>query len=449
MTILAAFSDALASVDRALATRRGGFLGNFAGNPAPPLAMPVPMNQPVRLSGQDRLITYADSVATYPTIFAVWSKLVRNLSTTDIGVFRDEGEGKLTRVWDTSLEKLLREPAPGKGLIDLLQWWFNPYFVEGNGLVAKFRADGPGTLPTNLIPLDWRYMSALAVPGGPVETWISHQIGDAREIDPSEVVHLAWHSPSGSVIGTSPLQSLGVAIKLDDAAGRYQNASLANAARPSGALVIPAEAKTPDERKEMREQVEAMHKGVDNAFRLAVLFGGLSFQKLSFSAAEAELDSTRQRSQEEVCIAYDVRRSVIAENAAGSTQTLEDILRDFHRSLIPHTGLIAQVIQRQLIDPEPEWADEKLCVRLDLSELLKGTYREESDIASHLFVNGITARDESRARIGLPPTGEPEDTKPLVPHAQLQPGATPPGRDGRTLPPSTEDTARPDANRLT
>jgi hypothetical protein len=39
--------------------------------------------------------------------------------------------------------ELLREPAPGKGLIDLLQWLFNPYLVEGNGLIAKFRGDGP------------------------------------------------------------------------------------------------------------------------------------------------------------------------------------------------------------------------------------------------------------------------------------------------------------------
>lgn len=429
MTILAALSTALDAADRAIASRRPG-----QGRARWPITVPVPHDQPVQLSGENRLITYADSVATFPTIFAVWSKILRSLATTDIGVYRmDMNRTKLERVHGTSLEKLLHEPAPRKGLVDLLQWWFNPYLVEGNGLVAKYREGGAGTLPTNLIPLDWRFMSALAVPGGPVEQWISYQIGDPREIDPSEVVHLAWCSPNGSEIGPSPLRALGTAIKLDDAATRYQSSSFDNGSRPAGALVIPKDATTTvDEREEMQQKVKKLHQGVDNAFRMAVLFGGIEWQPMSFSAVEAELDSTRQRSQEEVCIAYDVRRSAIAEPERPVKGLITDVQRDFERSLAPHARLLHNVIQRQLIDPEPEWAAERYCVRLDLSELVRGTHREELETATYAYVNGLAARDESRARVGWEPV-DPEGTKPLVPHAQLQPG-----RDGRTLAPSDE-----------
>lgn len=431
MTILAALSTALDAADRAIASRRPGM-----DRARWPITVPVPHDQPVQLSGEHRLITYADSVATFPTIFAVWSKILRNLATTDLGVYRmdDQNPTKLERVHGTSLEKLLREPAPKKGLVDLLQWWFNPYLVEGNGLTAKFREAGPGTLPTNLIPLDWRYMSALAVPGGPVDQWISYQIGDPRAIDPTEVVHLAWYSPNGSEIGPSPLRSLGTAIRLDDAAQRYQTSSFDNGSRPAGALVIPKDTTTTKaERDEMQEKVRMLHQGVDNAFRMAVLFGGVEWRPMSFSAVDAELVNTRRISQQEVCIAYDVRRSAIAEPDTPVAGMVSDVQRDFERSLTPHARLLHNVIQRQLIDPEPEWAEERYCVRLELGDVVRGSYREEVETAVHAYVNGVAALDESRGRIGLPPIDTEEAREPRVPHAQLQPG-----RDGRTLPPSTE-----------
>lgn len=441
MTFLSALSDALLAFDNAIAARRGG---GVMGAGANPMLVPIPANQPVQLSssGEARLITYADSVATYPTIYGVWSKILRNLSTTDIGVFRQKDDNdptKLERVHGTSLEDLLRKPAPGKGLVDLLQWLFNPYLVEGNGLLAKYRGDGETKPPTNLLPLDWRYMSALAIPGGPVEHWISYQIGEPRAFKPSEVVHIAWYSPNGSEIGPSPLRPLGTAIRLDDSAQRYQVASFDNGSRPAGALVIPKDAQTTkDDREEMQEKVKALHQGVDNAFRVAVLFGGIEWRPMSFSAVEAELVNTRKASQEEVCIAYDVRRSVIAEREQGPPADLKEILRDFQRSLKPHTKLAENVLQRQLIDPEPEWADEKLCVRFDLSDLLRGTFAEESEQAGYLYTNGIAARDEARKRVGLEELGRDEDRWPLTPHAQLKPedvGKTP---DARRLPPSSQ-----------
>jgi HK97 family phage portal protein len=440
VTFLATLSDVFSAADRAVNGRRGGLL-DFASRGLGQQLMPIPSGKPVMLSGPngDQLISYADSVASYPAIYGVWMKLLKHLSTTEFGIYEDKRDGTFKRVFDTELETLLSEPAPGKGSVDLLQWLFNPYLVEGNGLIAKYRAEGPTTPPTGLIPLDWRYMSALARPGGPVESWVSHQIGEPREISPSEVVHLAWGAPNGSTIGMSALQALGTAIRLDDSASRYQVASFDNGSRPAGAFVLPKEAQTtPDDRAEMREQVENLHKGVDNAFRVAVLFGGIDWKPLSFTAAEAELDSTRRRSQDEVFIAYDMRRSVLAENDTGGAPDVAEILKDFHRSIVPHFDLARSAIQRQLIDPEPAWRDRRLCVRFNPGELLRGTYREEMEMAVYGYVNGVTTQDESRGRIGGEPFDTPESTRTFFPHSVLNPGS-----DGRTLPPSQEDPAHP------
>jgi HK97 family phage portal protein len=437
MTILGTLADALAAADRGFsALRRAWQTGPAgAGSAWPPLMIPLGGgSSTTELSGENRLVSYAESVATYPVIYAVWSKLLRNLASTDVAVYRQRDDRTLERAHGTSLETLLREPAPGKGLVDLLQWLFNPYLVEGNGLLGKFRGNGPDRAPTNLIPLDWRYMTALARPGGPVEYWVSYQIGDARVIDPAEVVHLAWYSPDGSPIGPSPLRALGTTVRLTDVAQQFHVKSFDNGARPTGAVVLPADSDAgPEERKEMREEVERNTAGIDNAFRVMVLSGGAEWKQMSFSAVDAELINTRNVTRDEVCVAYDCKRSVIAEPEGGSSRAVQEILRDFQRSLQPHTRLAESILQRQLIDPEPEWADERLTVRFDLSDLLRGTFSEEVQTAVYAFVNGLFSQDESRERIDYPALDTEDSRTPRIPHAQLAPGV-----DGRSLPPSTE-----------
>lgn len=402
----------------------------------------LPLNQPLELSGsggERKLLTFADTVATYPVVWGVWSKLVKTLSTTDIGVFEDKADGSLPkRVYGTELEKLLREPFPGKGLVNTLQWLFNPYFVEGNSVTGLYYGEnGREAGPVGLVPLDWRQLSALALPGGPVEKWISHQMGgEPRALSPEDVIHLAWDSPNGNGIGLSPLQSLRVSVRLRDSSDRYQIASFDNGSRPAGAIVIPADAKTtPEERKEMRAAVQDMHQGVDSAFRLAVLSGGTKWEPMSFSAVEADLDGTRERTTGEVCVAYDVRRSVIEDTGAGG-RSLQETLGDFQRSLIPHARLAEDVLKRQLIDRVPAWKERGLVVKFDLSELQRGTYREELEANVYAYVNGILAEDEARAGVGRGPSGNVGADKPLVPHAQLDPNKV----DNRTLPPSSETT---------
>lgn len=435
MTLLDAFANALLSADRMIQAARGPRRDSRGG-------WVMPINTQDRsivldpTNGIDQTVTYAGAVESNPVLWAVVTKLVRELSTLGLGVHkRAPATGRLTRVYDTDLELLLTRPAPGCGLVDLLQWLFMPLLVEGNGLIGKYRADLEQ--PTALLPLDWRFMSAFARPGMPVEYWMSSQLGfdQARVLAPSEVVHVAWTPPSAGSIGVSALRPLATSFRLDDAARRFQQAHLTNAARPSGALVFPATDEEPsDETKEsIREAVRRMHGGVDNAFKVALMGGGVEWKPMSFSAAEAELGDTRVRSREEICVAYDVRWSQLADSNGGSSNVGE-LARDLHRTLRPIAALAESALQRQLIDDEPAWADENLVVRFDFAEVLRGSPQEEMNLAAHGFTNGVLSQDESRERVGLKPYGTEQSKVAHIPHAQLAPG----NGDGRAQPPSTD-----------
>lgn len=393
-------------------------------------------------------ISFAGAIEDHPVISGLYNKLVRELSTLGVGVYRRERgpdgviTGRLNRVYGTTLETLLEEPAPRLGLVDLLQWTFGPALAEGNSTVGMYRPSA-GAQPTGLLPLDWRYMSAFASPGGPVEAWLAAHLGfnDPRILQPEEVIHTAWRAPSAGAIGIAPLKPLARSYRLDDAARRFLAAHLRNGARPAGALTSPNELK-PAHKAELRSEVNKTHGGVDNAFRIAILDGGLDWKPLSFSAADAQLDQTRHVARDEFCVQFDVRWSQLADTG-GAPGNPSELARDLHRSLRPWARLASSAWQRQLVDPDPEWRSEDLVVRFDFRELLRGSPQEEANRAVHLFTNGITALDEGRDDIGLPPTGRPEDRLPLVPHAQLQPGtsSTSPAPDARRLPASTDPDA--------
>jgi phage portal protein BeeE len=101
--------------------------------------------------------------------------------------------------------------------------------IHGNAVVAKVR--GPDRRPRRIMlwPLDWARMSAYGQVGGRIEWWSTTQFDNTeRFISVEDTIHFAWPGPDGGEIGVSPLEKLGVTIRLEDAAQRHQTALFKN-----------------------------------------------------------------------------------------------------------------------------------------------------------------------------------------------------------------------------
>ncbi len=424
MTVLGSLAQALLRFD----SRR---TGQIAGNQ---IVSALPAADSIVLADgrYQRLVSYSQVAAESPIVYAVWARLVQTLATTDIVVERRQDDGSWAPERDSSLERLLRAPAEGFGLVDCLQWFFNPYFVEGNALVAKYR-ESASAAPSALLPLDWRYVSAWAGETGPVELWSTTQAGPEVGLSPSEVVHLAWDAPTAGPIGASPLGALTTAVRVADAANRALEAQYRHGLRLSGFLVYPADTRPEDLPDDagmlaMKDAFMTSYGGVDNQFKVAVLKGGMDFKTFSMSVADSQVLDARSMVADDVYRAFGVRRSDFED--AGQGVQVEERNRSLHRSLIPHTRLLEQTLQRQLIDPEPAW--QGLRVRFDSSDLLRGTYREELEAAVHGYTNGLLSVTEARAQLGLATPDDVPDADALhVPHAQLAPAS-----DNRAAAPS-------------
>ena len=379
----------------------------------------------------NRVVSYETLYRTQPSVAACVNKLVRQIAVVPMRVFKVNGSDNKTPVTNVThpLRALLSNPAPRRGELNLKQWLAMPALLHGNGLLAKFRDESEGP-PTALLPVNWSYVSAYGEAGQPVEWWSTAQTGEEAFFPIEESIHFAWDS--ANEIGTSPLEQLGVTIRLEDASQRYSTSSFGNAARPSLAVVLPAgQTATRETLDNIKQQVQATHGGVDKAFMTMVIGGGADIKQLSHSAAEAELIRQRRLNFEEVCRVYDVAPQLLGDASNASYNTMSEVQKMLYKTtLMPWLELIANAIRVQLIEGEEEFEGHE--VTFDFRDQLRGTPSEELAAVVQGFTNGILAVNEARAALGLPKLPGEENDKPMVPSNNLTPAGA--AGDQRALP---------------
>jgi HK97 family phage portal protein len=394
-----------------------------------------------------RMISYADIYASQVAVGTVVNKLVRQISTIPLKVYErpqhsasQNGKPKHPEEIvdsDDSLVSLLHHPAPGYGAVSLKEWISMPLFVHGGSVIAKFRGNGYGEVPTQIIPLDWRYLQAWARIGTPVLLWASMQTGVMKWIAPSEVVYTAWTSPAGSNgawLCTSPLQQLGTTVAIDEAAQRYAKAHFKHAARPGLIITLPPTANVQQNSAmvdRMQEKADENYAGVGNAWKTMVLGGGAEAKPFGQTAEEAQLTATRAWDWSEIRDLYDLPPASDTNNPEADAQLYKTTLR-------VHFEMIADRLNAQLVYPEPEWRNARKFIRADMSEVLWGDPLVLSDKMVAEVIAELRTVDEARVALGLQPRGGDADklpselTDPANPSATGDPAAGPGGAPAQT-----------------
>ena len=339
-----------------------------------------------------------------PVLAGVIDLIAYRAASLPFAAFTKEPEGSRAPVADDdSLATLLRRPRPGQSTVHLLNHCFTSLFVHGNALWAKLRGNDRQGLPEMLWPLDWAHISAYGELGREVEWWSTTQFGEERFIEAADTVHFAWPGADGGEIGISPLEKLGITIRLEDAAQRYQTANFRNGNRPSNAISF----EKPLNREQLasnRAMIESLHKGVDQAGKTILLSGGASIESLSMTAVEASLIEQRRLDREEVAIVFGLSGPSLTDSTNSALGNVAERFRAFYRDVLPPwTTLVAATIEAQLLDAEQGWMDR--LVRFDFSDKLRGEPREQAETLKILVEGGLLTRDEGRYELGKPPAG--------------------------------------------
>ncbi|MFS0772833.1 phage portal protein [Sphingomonas sp. 1P08PE] len=122
------------------------------------------------------------------------------------------------------------------------------------------------------------------------------------------VIHVRSFNPLDDHYGAGCLAAAAGAVAIHNAAARWAQALLDNAARPSGALVYdPGDGSTlsPAQYDRLKAELDAF-AGAGNAGRPMLLEGGLKWQALSLSPAELDFAGTKAAAAREIALAFGV-----------------------------------------------------------------------------------------------------------------------------------------------
>lgn len=352
--------------------------------------------------GMDGPLRSFDAIyRSQPILAGVIDMIAYRASTLPFGAHTVRADGSREPVSRSdSLATLLRRPRPRASTVHLLNHVYTSLFVHGNALVAKLRTHGDPDLPPDMLwPLDWSRITAYGEQGGDIEWWGTFQFGGTELFASAEdTIHFAWPGPDGGPIGVSPLEKLGVTIRLEDAAQRYQTANFRNGNRPSNAISFEKDM-TAKQLEHNRAAIDYFHKGVDRAGKTIMLSGGAKIQSLSMSPVEAALIEQRRLDREEVAIVFGLSGPSLTDSTNSALGNVAERFRAFYRDVLPPWAtLVVETFEAQLLDVVPAWMDR--VVRFDFSDKLRGEPREQADTLKILAEGGLITRDEGRAELG-------------------------------------------------
>lgn len=370
------------------------------------------------------LKSYEAIYRSQPIISAVVDKLTRRIATLPVQVLLRKQDGTREEVHGDSLDTLVRKPMRRWSTVHLVSHIAQSLLVNGNAVVAKVRTSGDPDVPPDMLwPLDWAHLSAYGQQGGTIEFWSTTQFaGKERFLSADDTVHFAWPAPDGGEIGVSPLEKLGVTIRIEDAAQRHQTSSFKNGIRPSAAVSVDDPNPTKEKLELAGAIVKAAHQGVDKAGSWVWMGANAKVQPLSLTPVEAALMDQRQRNWEEVAAVYDMAGPLSGDLTHGTYSNVQVILDSLYRDVVPPwTTLIVDTMQAQLIDPEPAWLDRM--VRFDFSDKLRGDPIVQAQVDKSDVEAGIRTRDEAREGRGLDQKGGPASELTLNANNQAPVGA--------------------------
>lgn len=370
------------------------------------------------LHGDMIAATYEAIYHSQPIVYAVVNKLVYGIARNPLVVDQTLDDGTHAAIGGTGVGALLRNPFPRGSEFDIKAHIGLSAFIYGHALMLKYRP-GPGQAPTELWPINWRNVQYVSDDRGVVGYSITVG-GLTSQVGPEDVVHVR-------LVGGSPLEPLRRTVALEDAAAMWQGENLRNGVTPRGAF-------TSDNRihdnvlPRLREELTKLYAGPENAGRAAILEGGLKWQQIGLSAADAQLIDQRRFSREEVCAAYDVPMTLLGIQGAGAGFSAYTNVAEYRRAL--HDAIAARIVlvensmNAQLVAPELEWSG--LSVRFDTNELLRPD--PEARARMHMLTQqaSTTTVNERRNVEGLPRIDDPVADTVFMPVNMLPVGVTPP-----------------------
>lgn len=156
-----------------------------------------------------------------------------------------------------------------------------------------------------------------------------------------DVLHFKSFNPTNPFRGSSLVKAVAVEIDAYDFSGEYNRNFFYNSAKPAGILWTENTLKE-DVRRRLEEQWKAKYGGKENAFKTAILEGGLKWQDIGSTQKDMDFATLRTMSRDDILAIFQVPKVIIGitddvnrANARESRAVFQEVVIDpLMRSLV-------------------------------------------------------------------------------------------------------------------
>ena len=163
------------------------------------------------------------------------------------------------------------------------------------------------------------------------------------------IIHIKAFHPTDDHYGLGCLGAAAKAVGVHNAAARWNQALLDNAARPSGALVFDpgpdGGVLSAEQFDRLRAEMEASFAGSVNAGRPMLLEGGLKWQSMSMTPADMDFVGLKAAAAREIALAFGVPPMLLGLPGDNSYANYREANRALLRlTILPLTGKILNAL---------------------------------------------------------------------------------------------------------
>ena len=311
-------------------------------------------------------------------VYVVVAKRARATARLPLKVYRRDAMNR-PEAREDPYAALLRNPNPAISSFRFWEWTSSTYDVFGEAFWYK-RRDANG-LPYQLVPL---HPTGMTLRDGrwDFDNGTAHLTG----IDSADIVHFKSYNPGDSARGLSPLEPLRDTLENESSARAATSSFWRRGARPGTALTHPGNLSQPAADR-LKAQFDSIAAGAGNTGATVVLEEGMTPNKLTLSAEEAQYIETRKLNREEVCGAYDMPPPAVHILDRATFNNITEQFRSVYRdTMAPHLRGFEADMETQL--RAPDFSDDVYAEFL-LDEVLRGDFEARADAyqkAQHMTI---------------------------------------------------------------
>jgi len=214
------------------------------------------------------------------------------------------------------------------------------------------------------------------------------------------LIHVRSAHPLDDHYGLGCLGAAAGAVAIHNAATRWNQALLDNAARPSGVLTFDRNGEgdtlAPEQFDRLREELDAQFSGTPNAGRPLLLEGGLRWQAMSLTPADMDFVGLKSSAAREIALAFGVPPMLLGLPGDAAYANYKEANRALWRqAILPLAGSILGGLNEALVRWWPEGA-----VRVDLDHV-PALADEREALWAQVTAADFLSRAEKRKLLGV------------------------------------------------